>query len=346
MMSVSAASYADSIVVEKGSPLEIELKLAGQDSTCRLVISLEGEKPAEQAAAVPQGSLDETAWMWILGILFFDVVLFAILSVRNKKIKARDEAAKAEKDADRTPVRNVRRPSSITLFGDLKVIDSSGEDVTRRLSPMLQELVMLLICYKPQGGISSASLKEFLWSDKDAVSARNNRAVYMNKLKKILEAVGECSIAHSGDFWSLETEEIYIDYYKLCEILSLKEASAADVSSAVGIISEGTFLSHVEDNEWSDEIKASLADSAISFFERFLASFNIKDNPDLAIRVSDALLSFDSMSETALVTKCRAWKETGNHSLAKQQYQNFVREYSRMYGEEYGKSFSDIIASS
>ena len=277
---------------------------------------------------------------WIVLILLLDVLIFIILTV-SKRIsdgKAVSEAQE-EPQTETAPVQN----SSIQLFGDLKIIDRNGEDISKKMSPMLQELFLILVCHYPEGGISSASLKEHLWYDKDNNSARNNRSVYMAKLKKILEEIGDCTIERNGDYWSIDPGSVYIDYCCLFDIINSGDRSPDGIRKIVQILSSGSFLSHAAASEWSDRIKSRLADSAVSCLESFLLSFKVKDDPGLVSRAADALFSLDSINETALAAKCKALREAGNHAMAKKLFTSFQKEYSELYGEEFGKSFSDIM---
>jgi Response regulator containing CheY-like receiver and SARP domains len=324
------------------------------DAKVDSVIVINGGVPAEELASEPaeeemfseepEEYIQKNVIIWFIAILAFDILLFSFLTLRNRR-KARAEA-QGSTPSERLPLPASERSlrSSILLFGDFKVVDANGEDIAGRLSPTLQELFLLLLCHTPEGGISSASLKECLWYDKDASSARNNRAVYMTKLKKMLEGVGECSIVRNGEFWKFEAEGIYIDLYTLFDIVSTGQNSVAAVKKVVGILSSGTFLAHQEGSEWSDRIKARVADSVMSYLESFLTTFNIKDNPELAISVADALFSLDSMNEAALTAKCKAYREMGNHAMSKKLFATFLRDYSELYGEEFDKSFSDILS--
>ncbi len=232
--------------------------------------------------------------------------------------------------------------SSIKLFGEFRVYDKYGTDITRKFSPMLRELFCLLLCHYQEGGISIRVLNNILWYDKDKHSARNNRSVYLARLKKILENVGDYSIAKNGDFLSLESDEINIDYYDFINIVASDDKSLANVESLLDIIKNGSFLQTCE-YTWLDNTKSNVSDAVVSYLENFLLTFNIKDNPELVINACNAIFLFDSLDEVALRYKCRAYKEMGNHTLAKQLYANFTKEYSELYHEDFNKSFIEIM---
>ena len=76
----------------------------------------------------------------------------------------------------------------------LQVFERNGEEVSQRFSPLLRELFVLLILRSAENGISSEELTTMLWFDKDDVSAKNNRAVNLSKLRVLVESVGGCTI--------------------------------------------------------------------------------------------------------------------------------------------------------
>jgi hypothetical protein len=46
-----------------------------------------------------------------------------------------------------------------------------------------------------------------------------------------------------------------------------------------------------------------------------------------------------------MVYKCKAEYFLGNHSLAKMTYEKFVKEYKKLYDEEYKIPFTELIKS-
>jgi hypothetical protein len=49
------------------------------------------------------------------------------------------------------------------------------------------------------------------------------------------------------------------------------------------------------------------------------------------------------MNEAALEFKCRSLIILGKHGLAKETYLNFIKEYKKNYGQDYDKSYAQIL---
>ena len=314
-----------------------------KDISYSICLPQENELITSVSVSVVHGQKSNIPLKVIYGaIVPFIIDFFIYFSFRLKR-KRREQSTLEENqlfgdaDSQLSPTK-----ASIKLFGEFRVYDKNGVDITRKFSPMLRELFCLLLCHYQEGGISVRALNSILWYDKDKHSARNNRSVYLARLKKILEGVGEYAISKNGEFLSLESEEINIDYYDFIHIVTSDDKSLANVEFLLNIIKNGNFLQTCE-YTWSDNIKSNVSDEVVSYFEKFLLTFNIKDNPELVINVCNAIFLFDSLDEVALRYKCRAYKEIGNHTLAKQLYANFTKEYSELYHEDFNKSFIEIM---
>ncbi len=314
-----------------------------QDISYNVCLPLENELITAVNVSVGNAQKSNITLKVIYGIIALFVIDFFIYFYFRLKGKRREQSLLEEdqplEDADS---QHALTKASIKLFGEFRVYDKHGTDITKKFSPMLRELFCLLLCHYQEGGISIRVLNNILWYDKDKHSARNNRSVYLARLKKILENVGDYSIAKNGDFLSLESDEINIDYYDFINIVASDDKSLANVESLLDIIKNGSFLQTCE-YTWLDNTKSNVSDAVVSYLENFLLTFNIKDNPELVINACNAIFLFDSLDEVALRYKCRAYKEMGNHTLAKQLYANFTKEYSELYHEDFNKSFIEIM---
>ena len=77
--------------------------------------------------------------------------------------------------------------NSILFFGGFQVINKHGDDITKKFTPLLKELFLLIFLYSIKDkGISVPRLTELLWFSMDAKTAKNNRAVNIAKLKTSL----------------------------------------------------------------------------------------------------------------------------------------------------------------
>jgi len=253
-------------------------------------------------------------------------------------------------DTTRIPLKAnaLRQPAGIYLFGgDLKVIDSEGNEITKKFSPLLKELLIIIILYtiRWERGISSEKLTELFWADKSVSSARNNRAVNLTKLSNLLELLGNLKITKTSGYWSLEPiDSIYIDYYRFNRLISQKKSlTEVKIKELLEIVDKGGFLFEV-DFVWLDVFKSEMTIQVLTTLSKFMETLDIQDNAELIIEVCNKIFYFDEVNEDAMVFKSRSLIELGYHSAALQCYENFCQVYEKMYGESYAKSFKDILS--
>jgi hypothetical protein len=76
---------------------------------------------------------------------------------------------------------------------------------------------------------------------------------------------------------------------------------------------------------------------------KYLEQEKASSNPELSLRIADAILIYDIMHEEGIAIKCKALTELGKHSLAKEIFTKFAKDFQTLYDEPYGKSFTDMI---
>lgn len=237
--------------------------------------------------------------------------------------------------------------SSIFVFGDMQVFDKQGQEITRLFTPLIRELFLVILFYtiRWERGISSGKLKELLWFDKSEESARNNRSVNIAKLKSILEKIDHCTVSKETGYWKIicDFESVYVDYQQYFEIIKdKKKLNKEKISELAKIIKRGPFLPNTS-YEWMDPFKAEISNEIIDTYLHFAHSIVIADDPELLIELANYIFYFDSINEEAMVIKCKALAYLGKHSQSKNTYENFCKEYKLLYGDDFDKSFNDIL---
>ncbi|GAA4318551.1 hypothetical protein GCM10023149_16690 [Mucilaginibacter gynuensis] len=237
--------------------------------------------------------------------------------------------------------------NSIYLFGDLQLFDSEGTDITRHLTPLTKELFLIIILYTIRWGrgITSEKLKEILWFDKSAESARNNRSVNIAKLKNVLDKVTSCQITKESGHWkiSIDPQVVKIDYKDYLDVVKDKRRlDKQKISGLAKIIQRGNFLADVE-YEWLDTFKSEISNEIIDTYLHFASSININDDPEFLIKLANYIFYFDPVNEEAMVLKCKSLIILGKHSIAKNAYDSFCKEYKTIYGEDYDKDFNTFL---
>jgi DNA-binding SARP family transcriptional activator len=282
---------------------------------------------------------------WVIGILLVDIGAF-LLYIRQKRKRKREEEETTGivyRPGARAAAHDAPHPGDVSLFGGFRVIDSAGKDVSKRFTPLLKELFLILLIHsrRDAGGIPVSTLHELLWLDKGVQSASNNRAVNIGKLKTILDAVGAYEIISNSSYIRLELRQgIACDYLSFTRLLREPSLDALQVRQLARLASRGPLLPECN-YAWLDPFKAdatsALVDTLIGF-----ASMIDRGEERLVIELSDTVLLFDPLNEEALQLKCKALVQTGKHSLASATYTRFAKEYEQLYGIPYQKHFHDV----
>jgi DNA-binding SARP family transcriptional activator len=236
--------------------------------------------------------------------------------------------------------------SAIYLFGNFEVYDTTGHDITTQFTPLLKELLLLIVTHtiRTGKGIPQEKLFEILWRDKQQKDAKNNYSVNIAKLKPILESIGVCHIEKvNGKIQFVAAENaIYIDYGTFSTLIKKQVCTESDKQTLLKILEKGSFLNEVN-YSWLDDFKSDVSSQAIDWL---LSNFNTHTVTDSSgiIRIANAVFLFDQLNETALEYKCRALIAQGRYGLALETFQKFEKEYEHSYGEKPGKSFNEITS--
>jgi two-component SAPR family response regulator len=289
--------------------------------------------------------------VWIIPILVMFLLTFGlVLLKRRKKSDIRYDVntlMTENKEVEQSVSEIHEKPYRVIFFGGFQVFNKMNEDITRKFSPVLKELYLLILLnsFKNNKGVSSEKISEVLWYGKDEKSARNNRAVNINKLRILIEEIGDCELSHKTDYWkiNIQDSEINYDYADFLNITtSKKNITKQKVNQLIKITNKGPFLLDVH-YDWLDDFKAFVSDSIVDTLVKFGQKCNLKTEAEFVIHLADTVFNFDSVNEEAMVLKCKAQFHMGKHSIAKATYEKFFKEYLTMYGQEYDKSYLEII---
>lgn len=237
---------------------------------------------------------------------------------------------------------------SICFLGGFYVSDKSGQDITGQFTPMLKTLLLLLILntIKDPKGISGRKLIQMLWYDKSEDAAKNNRNVYMSKLRSLLEGVGNAEIVNQNGFWAIRLHDINCDYQETMRLYAkLDEAEQIDsdeVNCLLELLLRGVLLPNTE-ADWVDGFKSDFSNLTIDVLTHFLHEGNYKLSDDIKLKIADTLFLHDFVNEEALYLKCSVLYNSGKKGIAKTVYDNFRKEYQSLLGIEYKYTLQDVI---
>ncbi|MEX6688190.1 hypothetical protein QTN47_11825 [Danxiaibacter flavus] len=313
------------------------------------------------AVELQNAAKGSSKWIWILaGALIIALGLIAILKRRRvttqpqaqntdtPPVVTREETLPAISLPQGQSHNGKKITSTIYLFGQFQVFDKEGNDVTKLFTPLLKELFLIISIYTIHNGrgISSQGLNEILWYDKSIKDAKNNRSVNIAKLKGILEKIGDCVINKESGYWQIQNDNktVHIDYEQYAALLQNTSLPPKEYMALVSdIIKRGSFLSQTEYN-WLDNIKSDISNSVIDICVGFIKTQDISKEPEFIIEVTNYIFHFDQLNEDALIYKCKCFIQLKRHTLANNSYLKFIKDYKDIYGEDFSKSFHDVIA--
>jgi len=238
---------------------------------------------------------------------------------------------------------------SICFLGGFSVIDKNGQDVTGQYTPMLKYLLVLLILNteKDNKGISGKKLIQLLWFDKNEDSAKNNRNVYLSKLRTVLDNIGGAEIINQNGFLSIRfDDEITCDYIEAMRLFDKikngKSSDRTDVAKLLELLLRGVLLPNTE-ADWVDYFKSDFSNLTIDVLTELLQQNQFKLSDDLKLKIADTLFLHDYVNEEALYLKCSILFKSGKKGLAKSVYDNFCKEYRNLLGIDYKYSITDVV---
>ena len=305
--------------------------------------------PPLQASDVLQEEETASIWKWFL--LIIPVLLFPALCFAKKQ-KDKKDRIKHKVNAYLNFEYNTLKPelksSSINMLGYFQLIDKDGINITGNFTATTSQMLVLIILYtvKNGQGISTQELTEILWPDKDTDSARNNRNVYMSKLRLLIKNVGEIELANQNNYWSaIIGNEVFCDYKNVMllikQLKKQNEYSIELVYELVSIASRGVLLPNFQE-EWIDTFKGDYTNLIIETLTNLLQNKEIQKDQILVLRIADAILKHDSIDEDIAKLKVTTLYNLGKKTQSKQCFDKFTEDFKNFMGVAYKESFDQF----
>lgn len=291
-------------------------------------------------------------WHWLIPVLLLFAGFIYYLSKR-KRVEIAD--AFPEKTIEITPTESLvdnerNKPASIYLLGNFKIIDSAGCDITSTVTQTTTQLFLLLLMttIKNGKGITSQELKNILWFDKDDNSARNNRNVYINKLRSILKTFEELKVINDGINQTIQgLENVFCDYERVLRLINvLKKSDTAFNKNAlnelVDLALTGKLLTYVQ-YEWLEPYQTKYSDSLIGLMLQCAKNEEVKKDLNLLLKIADVILLHDHIDEDAISIKSYALFKMGRKNQALQAFNKFTTDYESLLATKSHLIFDDLI---
>ncbi len=242
----------------------------------------------------------------------------------------------------------IHTPSAIHLLGRFYVIDKEGNDITGQFTPRTKSLLIILLLYsqKYEKGILMRKVDELIWDDKDEENARNNRNVYMRKLRVLLTSVGDIDILNDKTYYRIRLGEgIFFDYQRIINIIgSLPDNRDKDnhpIEETLALLLQGPLLPDTS-FEWLDDFKSDYSTMALNYLNNLLGTALRNGLDELALKIAETIFSHDMLSEEALQAQCSILNRKKCIGISRNIYDRFCKEYRRCLNEEYPRSFNEV----
>jgi two-component SAPR family response regulator len=281
-------------------------------------------------------------------------MIIAFVYSRKRKISSENKTEKTDKQEytfieNSKPVDKRNGKNAIFLFGGFQVMDNEGKNCTSTFPLLAKQLFLLILLHtlKDGNGIASSKIKDMLWFDKSAKSAKNNQGVLISRLRMIFEKVNSVNIVNKSSYWTIKLgDTLYCDYYEaLVMIKYLKNNSnsqLAEIKQLLNIVLAGGLLPDFQ-TEWIDSFKADFSNDLIDLLQDVTETKRFELSPSIRMDIADAIFIHDSLNEEALKLKCQTLVQSGKNGLAKGVYNSFSKEYFTLLGAPFKLSFEQVL---
>jgi two-component SAPR family response regulator len=237
-------------------------------------------------------------------------------------------------------------PNQVWLFGKFTVIDKEKKDITDLFTPKVRELFLFILIhsFKKGTGASIQEINEQLWNGIPSGKVANNRAVTLNKLRRLVNRIEGIEILSENGYLIAKTGNgffcDFVEANKICQIPG--EMNTELLEAFFMLVKKGRFLKETE-WPWLDEIRGHTGNQVIDILLK-LASVYIKENKfDKIESIAKRILEIDDLNEEAVYLQVLYLQKTNNLRLAKFNFENFCNKYKEYIGESYSMNFDVFI---
>lgn len=275
-------------------------------------------------------------------ILLF-ILLIAVVSVLGVWFLFRK---RNKKQAFQAPEKMGSPGNQIQLFGEFKAVDNEEEDISGLFTPKVKELLIFSMVQTLRNGLGAAiaDVDATLWQGISSKKVANNRAVTLNKLRKLLARFSSVEIILNNGYLQLKTNDTffcdYIEAFTLCQIREGMTRQQLEVFFQ--LVKEGRLLKGT-DWPWLDEVRGYIGNQVIDNLLK-LASFYQKEKKLKDVeKVAQRILDYDELSEEAVYLQIWTQQKADNTHMAKFQFESFCTRYEKSMGEKYAMRFEEFI---
>ncbi len=290
-----------------------------------------------------------------IAIAVFFLVLLAFRlwkkGVIGTKLSSKlEDPVKMNPNKDQKSVMNAAE--KILCFGSLRIINSEGIDIAKKLSPKLKQLFVIVLLHstKDKDGISTKKLTEALWPGMGPKNSKNTRGTNIQNLRAILSEAKEMNLIFREKSWFLEIgKNCFFDYQEVLNYLNDLGRSNVTVPyleeqlpQLFSILKADRFFANMG-NSWLDPIVENISNRIIEFCYDISKMLDMDTHSALLYDLASVMYIYDDLNEHALKIKLQILIGQGKLSLAHTAYDNFAKLYEKIYGEIYTVKFEDMV---
>jgi two-component SAPR family response regulator len=188
-------------------------------------------------------------------------------------------------------------------------------------------------------------LSDILWKGQSLQETRNLRGVTIRKLRMVLEALDKVEILFQADIWSMKLSSgIFCDYVECLSLLDNKLLHESHLFKRFHTIIEEGEIFKGDSYPWLDDVKGYIGNQIVDVLLNFLETRADSSEHELILALSEQVLIYDPVNDTALSLKMKALIKQNNHHLARFTYDRFCGLFEEMYGEKFNKTFNQLIS--
>jgi two-component SAPR family response regulator len=315
------------------------------------VYSLSEPAVSEAFFVNPQFAITNSLKFYILiaALVFAFIIVLIIVRKRNltKNRQLSDQLINVPDNYLKHEISDKKRTSAIYLFGDFKVIDKNGRDITHLFSPKIKQLFLFIFLnsLKESEGVTSSQIYLNIWPDKPIEKAKNLKGVSLNQLRDILSDIEGIEISSSKGYTKIHANDLFycdfVEYQSFLENIVSNENDIDSIQRIVFILSRGSFLKTIN-NECFDTHKQKFEDQILSIFPPILQE-SLKDaNYNRVIQIAQILNHIDEQNETVLHYEIVSYIHLNKMDLAKKRYNSYLLSFKRENPDDIPMSFQDL----
>ncbi|MEN8116970.1 MAG: LamG-like jellyroll fold domain-containing protein [Bacteroidota bacterium] len=307
----------------------------GNDEINRLAL----DEEIEMLKETEKGDWFSKNFLTIIFVISGLIILIIIGLVRFRKGSKKNTLAA---NAPVTPNKN-----QVQLFGEFRAINSEGKDITELFTPKVKELLLFTLIYTLKNGIGASvtEVNDILWEGIKGKKAANNRAVTLNKLRKILTQFNAIEIVSNSGYLQFKSSGIffsdYLEAFRLCQIP--EGMTTRQLETFFHLVKKGRLLKGI-DWPWLDEIRGFTGNQVIDNLIKLASVYKKQNRPKEVEALALRILDYDDLNEEAIFLQIWALQASGNTHLAKFNFKSFCSKYEKSMSEPYSMDFNQFTA--